>query len=155
MKHVSQELTHLEVGKIVCKLMELCTKLSSRVLALENNKTAHDLEITHLKKRVKRLEKKRKSRTLQLMRRVLNLETTKTAQANEIVNLKKRVKRLERKRKSRSYGLKILYKVGLSAKVESSKEESLGEEDASKQKKKIADIDVDEELTLVDETTKE
>nr|GEV16646.1 hypothetical protein [Tanacetum cinerariifolium] len=47
------------------ELMELCIKLSARVLALENNKTAHDLEITHLKKRVKRLEKKRKSRTLQ------------------------------------------------------------------------------------------
>nr|GEU99903.1 hypothetical protein [Tanacetum cinerariifolium] len=33
------------------KLMELCTKLSARVLALENNKTAQDLEITYLKKR--------------------------------------------------------------------------------------------------------
>nr|GEY49460.1 putative ribonuclease H-like domain-containing protein [Tanacetum cinerariifolium]GEY51059.1 putative ribonuclease H-like domain-containing protein [Tanacetum cinerariifolium]GEY55040.1 putative ribonuclease H-like domain-containing protein [Tanacetum cinerariifolium] len=40
----------------------------TRVLALENNKTAQDLEITHLKKRVKRLEKKRKSRTPQLKR---------------------------------------------------------------------------------------
>nr|GEU46163.1 hypothetical protein [Tanacetum cinerariifolium] len=39
--------------------------------------------------------------------------------------LKKRVKRLERKRKSRSHELKILYKVGLSARVESSDEESL------------------------------
>nr|GEW44669.1 hypothetical protein [Tanacetum cinerariifolium] len=35
------------------KLMELCTKLSDKVHALENNKTAQDLEITHLKKRVK------------------------------------------------------------------------------------------------------
>nr|GEV98703.1 hypothetical protein [Tanacetum cinerariifolium] len=42
----------------------------TRVLALENNKTAQDLEITHLKKRVKRLEKKRNSRTLQLKRRL-------------------------------------------------------------------------------------
>nr|GEU51516.1 hypothetical protein [Tanacetum cinerariifolium] len=40
------------------ELMKLCTKLSDRVLALENNKTAQDLEITHLKKRVTRLEKK-------------------------------------------------------------------------------------------------
>nr|GEW93766.1 ribonuclease H-like domain, reverse transcriptase, RNA-dependent DNA polymerase [Tanacetum cinerariifolium] len=36
------------------ELMELCTKLSDRLLALENNKTAQDLEIIHLKKRVKR-----------------------------------------------------------------------------------------------------
>nr|GEX12059.1 hypothetical protein [Tanacetum cinerariifolium] len=52
------------------ELMELCTKLSARVLALENNKTAQDSEITHLKKRVKRLKKNRKSRTLQLKRSV-------------------------------------------------------------------------------------
>nr|GFA42117.1 hypothetical protein [Tanacetum cinerariifolium] len=41
-----------------------------RVLALENNKTARDLEITHLKKRVNRLEKKRQSRTPQLNRSI-------------------------------------------------------------------------------------
>nr|GEV95607.1 hypothetical protein [Tanacetum cinerariifolium] len=35
------------------ELMEVYTKLSDRVLALENTKTAQDLEITHLKKRVK------------------------------------------------------------------------------------------------------
>ncbi|GJX50848.1 hypothetical protein Tco_0277693 [Tanacetum coccineum] len=33
------------------ELMEICTKLSERVLALENIKTAKDLEITNLKKR--------------------------------------------------------------------------------------------------------
>nr|GEV80484.1 hypothetical protein [Tanacetum cinerariifolium] len=73
--------------------------------------------------------------------RVLNLETTKTAQANEIANLKKRVKRQERKRKSSTRGLKRLYKVGLSARVESSAdEESLDEEDSSKQGR-ISNID--------------
>nr|GEW17381.1 hypothetical protein [Tanacetum cinerariifolium] len=45
----------------------------TRVLALENNKTAQDLEITHPKKRVKRLEKKRKSKTLQLKRRLFKV----------------------------------------------------------------------------------
>nr|GEZ98516.1 hypothetical protein [Tanacetum cinerariifolium] len=55
------------------ELIKLCTKLSTRVLTLENNKTAQDLEITHLKKRVKRLEKKRKSRTLQLKRRLFKV----------------------------------------------------------------------------------
>ncbi|GJU01649.1 hypothetical protein Tco_1111987 [Tanacetum coccineum] len=50
-------------------LIDLCTKLSERVLDLENIKTAQDLEITNLKKRVKKLEKKKKSRTPQLKRR--------------------------------------------------------------------------------------
>nr|GEY12046.1 putative ribonuclease H-like domain-containing protein [Tanacetum cinerariifolium] len=81
--------------------------------------------------------------------RVLNLETTKTAQAKEIANLKKRVKRLERKRKLRSHRLKRLYKVGLSARVESSTdEESLGEEDSSKQGM-ISDIDANQDIYLV------
>nr|GEU47369.1 hypothetical protein [Tanacetum cinerariifolium] len=51
---------------------------------------------------------------------VLNLKTIKNAQAQEITSLKKKVKRLEKKRWSRTHGLKRLYKVGLSAKVESS-----------------------------------
>nr|GEY88201.1 hypothetical protein [Tanacetum cinerariifolium] len=43
----------------------------------------------------------------------------------------------------------------LSTRVESFKEASLDEEDASKQERKIANIDADKELTLIDETTKE
>nr|GEV75785.1 hypothetical protein [Tanacetum cinerariifolium] len=58
------------------ELIELCTKLFDKVLALENNKTAQDLEITYLKKRVKRLEKKRKSRTPQL-KRSINITSAK------------------------------------------------------------------------------
>ncbi|GJR98898.1 hypothetical protein Tco_0271072 [Tanacetum coccineum] len=60
----------------------------------------------------------------------------------------RRVKKLEKKRSSRTHKLKRLYKVGLSARVESSgDEESLGE-DASKQGR-INAIDADEEITLV------
>nr|GEU74498.1 hypothetical protein [Tanacetum cinerariifolium] len=60
-----------------------------------------------------------------------------------------RVKRLEKKRSSRPHGLKRLYKIGLSARVESSAEEqSLGEEDASKQGKNVADIAADAKITL-------
>ncbi|GJW93809.1 hypothetical protein Tco_0173481 [Tanacetum coccineum] len=55
------------------ELMEIYTRLSERVLALENIKTALDLEITNLKKRVKKLEKKKKSRTLQLKRRLFKV----------------------------------------------------------------------------------
>ncbi|GJT71941.1 hypothetical protein Tco_1031227 [Tanacetum coccineum] len=96
------------------ELMNLCTKLSDRVLALEN---------------------------------------TNTSQAAEIDTLKERVKKLEKKRRSRTYKPKRLYKVGLSRRIESSNEASLGaQEDASKQGRKIANLDVDADVTLVDET---
>ncbi|GKF83522.1 hypothetical protein Tco_0245178 [Tanacetum coccineum] len=48
--------------------MEFCTKLQQRVLDLENTKTAQAQEITHLKLRVKKLEKKGLSRTHKLKR---------------------------------------------------------------------------------------
>ncbi|GJU01071.1 putative ribonuclease H-like domain-containing protein [Tanacetum coccineum] len=68
-----------------------------------------------------------------LQQRVLDLENTKTAQAQEITSLKLRVKK--------------------SARMISSDEASLGDqEDASKQGRKINDIDKDAEITLVDET---
>ncbi|GJY45288.1 hypothetical protein Tco_0434351, partial [Tanacetum coccineum] len=88
-----------------------------------------------------------------LQQRVLDLENTKTAQAQEITSLKLRVKKLEKKRGSRTHNLKRLYKVGRSARLVSSDEASLGDqEDASKQERKIDDIDNDAEITLVDET---
>ncbi|GJZ23741.1 hypothetical protein Tco_0561200 [Tanacetum coccineum] len=46
------------------ELMDLCTKLSDKVLDLEITKTAQANEIASLKKRVKKLERKRKSKTL-------------------------------------------------------------------------------------------
>ncbi|GKA38582.1 putative ribonuclease H-like domain-containing protein [Tanacetum coccineum] len=57
----------------IMELMEICTKLSDRVLALENVKTAQDLEITGLKKKVKKLEKKKKARIPQLKRRLFKV----------------------------------------------------------------------------------
>nr|GEY81837.1 hypothetical protein [Tanacetum cinerariifolium] len=90
-----------------------------------------------------------------LQKQVLDLEKAKTAQAKEIVDLKKRVKKLERKKKLRTSGLKRLYKVGLSARIVSSDEEDLGDqEDASKQGR-IAKIDADEDLSLINETVKD
>ncbi|GKD47520.1 hypothetical protein Tco_1276496 [Tanacetum coccineum] len=76
------------------------------------------------------------------------------AQAKEIVALKKRIQRLEKKKMSRPTGLKRLKKVGMSRRVESSEhQESLGDpEDASKQGRSIADLDKDDDVTLVDET---
>ncbi|GJS53596.1 putative ribonuclease H-like domain-containing protein [Tanacetum coccineum] len=85
-----------------------------------------------------------------LQQRVIDLETTKTTQGNEIASLKRKVKKLEKKNKSRTHKLKRLYKVGLSRRVESSDEASLGDqEDASKQGRKIDDIDKDDNITLV------
>ncbi|GJT58516.1 hypothetical protein Tco_1002049 [Tanacetum coccineum] len=89
----------------------------------------------------------------QLQSRVLALETTKSNQALEIESLKRRVKSLEKRRKSRTPGFKRLRKVGSASRVESSNDVSLGaQEDASKQGRKIADLDADAEVTLVDET---
>ncbi|GKC96871.1 hypothetical protein Tco_1162313, partial [Tanacetum coccineum] len=83
-----------------------------------------------------------------LQNRVLDLEKTKTTQHNEIASLKRSVKKLKKKDRSRTHRLKRLFKVGLTARVESSdNEESLGE-DASKHGR-INAIDADEEITLV------
>ncbi|GJT64576.1 hypothetical protein Tco_1016056 [Tanacetum coccineum] len=84
-----------------------------------------------------------------LQNRVIDLENTKTAQGQEITSLKLRVEKLEKKGGSRTHKLKRLYKVGRSIRVISSNEASLGDqEDASKQRRKIDDIDKDAEITL-------
>ncbi|GJR14786.1 putative ribonuclease H-like domain-containing protein [Tanacetum coccineum] len=84
-----------------------------------------------------------------LQQRVLDLENTKTAQAQEITSLKLRVKKLEKKGGSRTHMLKRLYKVGRSRRVESSEEESLGDEVVIESE--VADKDVNlsvDEVTL-------
>ncbi|GKE39128.1 hypothetical protein Tco_1462533, partial [Tanacetum coccineum] len=45
------------------ELIDLCTKLSDEILDLETTKTAHAKEIANLKKRVNKLEKRKRSRT--------------------------------------------------------------------------------------------
>ncbi|GKF28271.1 hypothetical protein Tco_0094613 [Tanacetum coccineum] len=88
-----------------------------------------------------------------LQKKVLDLEKAKTAQDSEIASLKKKVKKLERRNKSITPRLKRLRKAGLARRVESSDEASLGnQEDASKQGRKLADIDADVEVTLIDDT---
>ncbi|GJR07532.1 putative ribonuclease H-like domain-containing protein [Tanacetum coccineum] len=74
--------------------------------------------------------------------------------AKEIAALKKRIQRLERKKMLTPIGLKRLTKVGMSRRVESSEDqESLGApKDASKQRRSIADLDKNDDVTLVDET---
>ncbi|GJS90821.1 hypothetical protein Tco_0773457 [Tanacetum coccineum] len=87
-----------------------------------------------------------------LSERFLDLEHTKTAQAQEITNLKLIVKQLEKKAGFRTHNFDRLYKVGVTRRVESSDDESLGaQEDASKQgRSRIEAIDRDVEVTLVE-----
>nr|GEZ06832.1 hypothetical protein [Tanacetum cinerariifolium] len=94
--------------------------------------------------------------------RVLDLEKRMTTQQNKIItqqqeidSLKRRVKKLEKRNRSRTHKLKRLYKVGLSARVESSGDEESLSEDASKQGRRIDAIDADEEITLVNDTDNE
>ncbi|GJR18711.1 putative ribonuclease H-like domain-containing protein [Tanacetum coccineum] len=113
-KHSNDPLLSGEDRLKLNELMELCTKLSERVLDLEN---------------------------------------TKTSQAAKITKLKERVKMLERRNKSRTPGLKRLRKVGRSAQVVSSEDEGLdAQEDASKQGRKIVDLDVDAKEVEVEKT---
>ncbi|GJW95317.1 hypothetical protein Tco_0174989 [Tanacetum coccineum] len=87
-----------------------------------------------------------------LQNQVLDLEKTKTTQHNEITSLKRRVKKLEKKNRSRTHRLERLYKVGLSARVESSDNKEILGKDASKQGR-IDAIDADKEITLAATTT--
>nr|GEU60027.1 hypothetical protein [Tanacetum cinerariifolium] len=86
---------------------------------------------------------------------VLSLEQIKTNQATKIKKLKKRVKKLEVKKKKRIHGPKRLYKAGLSAMIVSSNEEDLGDQDDASKHKRIAKIDADEDLSLIDETVQD
>nr|GEY22992.1 hypothetical protein [Tanacetum cinerariifolium] len=60
------------------EVMNTCTQLSNRILALEEAQTTQDKVITRLKLRVRRLEKKRKARTSQPMKRRLFKGRVKT-----------------------------------------------------------------------------
>nr|GEV39477.1 hypothetical protein [Tanacetum cinerariifolium] len=83
-----------------------------------------------------------------LQNRVLELEKIKTSQHNEIASLKRRVKKLKKRNRSRTHKLKKLYKVGLTARVESSDDEKSFGEDASKQGR-IEAIDENKDIAQV------
>ncbi|GJT00912.1 hypothetical protein Tco_0822081 [Tanacetum coccineum] len=82
-----------------------------------------------------------------------NVSKTSNDSLLEGFNTPRSDEKLEKKGGSRTHKLKRLYKVGRSARVISSDEAGLGDqEDASKQGRKIDDIDKDAEITLVHET---
>ncbi|GKB29154.1 hypothetical protein Tco_0868555 [Tanacetum coccineum] len=64
------------------ELMDLCTKLSNRVLDLETTKIDQAKEIASLKKRVKKLERKKKSKTPG-MKRLFNIGCATRASVKE------------------------------------------------------------------------
>ncbi|GJS43316.1 hypothetical protein Tco_0568359 [Tanacetum coccineum] len=92
------------------------------------------------KKSVKLMMEKLFRMELELMlMRVLDLEKTKTTQQNEIASLKRRVKKLEKKSRSRTHKLNRLYKVGLTARVESFGDEEISVQDDAD--KEMFDVD--------------
>ncbi|GJY04580.1 hypothetical protein Tco_0370520 [Tanacetum coccineum] len=96
-----------------------------------------------------------------LQQKVLDLEDdmkkTKTTHSLEIVSLNRKIRKIKKQNKSRTYKLKRLYKVGLTARVESSGNDANLNEDASNQGRKFNDdldmfnddLNADEEITLV------
>ncbi|GJV34353.1 hypothetical protein Tco_1394753, partial [Tanacetum coccineum] len=78
----------------------------------------------------------------------------KSDQAIGIASLKKRVDKLEKRRKFKTTGLKRLKKVGAAKRIESSNDSLGAQEDASKQGRRIENIDADAEM-FVDATTGE
>ncbi|GKE34522.1 hypothetical protein Tco_1453844, partial [Tanacetum coccineum] len=71
------------------ELMDMCTKLSDMVLDLDNVKDAQALEIKKLKKRVKELERRNKSRTPQPKRRVYKPRVKSFEESLEVIIDKK------------------------------------------------------------------
>ncbi|GKE61292.1 hypothetical protein Tco_1511659 [Tanacetum coccineum] len=63
------------------ELMAICTNSSNRVLTLEQSKTAQDLVIRKLKKKVRKLEKKLRARTLRM--KLFKIGTSKIKSLDE------------------------------------------------------------------------
>nr|GEV29592.1 hypothetical protein [Tanacetum cinerariifolium] len=68
------------------ELMNLCTQLSKKVFALEQFKTAQDLVIKRLKKKVKRLKKRQRARTLGMKLFKIGTSKKKTLDKENDVN---------------------------------------------------------------------
>ncbi|GKF29893.1 hypothetical protein Tco_0096235, partial [Tanacetum coccineum] len=81
--NVADEAVNEEPSMQLNELMDFCTKLQQRVLDLENTKTAQAQEITSLKLRVKRLEKKGGSRTHKFKRLYKIGRSTKVVSSDE------------------------------------------------------------------------
>nr|GEY21712.1 hypothetical protein [Tanacetum cinerariifolium] len=130
MEHVVDEVVHKELGDSLVKAATTASSLEAK----QNNGYGP------------RCQEAMGDTTAQT--RVLDLEKTKTTQSNEIASLKRRVKKLEKKNRSKTHKLKRLYKVCLTARVESSDDKESFSKDVSKQGR-IEAIDADEDITIV------
>nr|GEU56998.1 hypothetical protein [Tanacetum cinerariifolium] len=137
-EHVADEDVHKELED---RLVRAATTISSLEAEQDNDNTLQSDE-----DRLKLNELMDICTGLQT--RILDLEKTKATQSNEIASLKRRVKKLEKKNRSRTHKLKRLYKVGLTTRIESSDDEEILGEDASKQGR-IEPIEQYEDITLV------
>nr|GEV66942.1 hypothetical protein [Tanacetum cinerariifolium] len=163
MKHVTDEAIHKELGDSLVRAATTTfslgaeqdngniAKTQSKATPNESSSQGTDSGNTLRsdKDRMKLNELMALCITLQNM--VLELEKTKTSQHNEIASLKRRVKKLEKRNRLRTHKLKRLYKVCLTARVESSdNKESLGGEKvfaAAGQNENVVNINT-KELTL-------
>nr|GEV82911.1 hypothetical protein [Tanacetum cinerariifolium] len=127
MKHVVDEAIHKELGKSLVR----ATTIASSLEAEQDSGGGP------------RCQEAMKDTTAQT--RVLELEKTKTTQSNEIASLKRKVKKLEKRSMSRTHKLKRLYKVGLTARLESSNnEKSLALEALKTSKPKVKGLVIQE-----------
>nr|GEY07591.1 hypothetical protein [Tanacetum cinerariifolium]GEY19404.1 hypothetical protein [Tanacetum cinerariifolium] len=156
-EHVADEAVHRELGDSLVRAAITASSLEAKQDNVGGPKCQKAMEDTIAQTRFKNVSKQSndslvaRGNTLQsdedrlklnelmefrtnLQTRVLDLEKTKTTQANVIDSLKRRVKKLEKRIRSRNHKLKRLYKISLTARVESSDNEEIlgGEEDKGK-----------------------
>nr|GEX68307.1 retrovirus-related Pol polyprotein from transposon TNT 1-94 [Tanacetum cinerariifolium] len=149
-EHVADEAVHKELED---SLVRAATTASSLEAKQDSNTLKSDEDRLKLNELIEVFTN--------LQTRVLDLKKTKTTQANVIDSLKRRVKKLEKRNMSRTYKLKRLYKVSLTARVESlDNEESLvdvemfdadkdlGGEEVFVEQEVVADKEKIDEVTL-------
>ncbi|GJS30406.1 putative ribonuclease H-like domain-containing protein [Tanacetum coccineum] len=114
---------------------------SNQIPIVDQPSTSSQPKQKHKSKRRQRKEAKVPQMTMSMWLVYHTLQyKAKDAQPKEIAALKKRVQRLEKKKMSRTTGLKRLKKVGMSRRVDSSKDqESLGDHEWTPQQNGVAE----------------
>nr|GEU98788.1 ribonuclease H-like domain-containing protein [Tanacetum cinerariifolium] len=138
--------------------METCATLTKQVANLEQDKVAQAIEITKLKQRVRRLEKKGQFKSLRLKR--LKKDASKQREKNVELDTDKDVtlvdaeEDLDADETDEAKPAKVeerLKKVGTGQRAKSSVETVMDDQkDASKQREKNVELDTDKDVTLVD-----
>ncbi|GJW15803.1 putative ribonuclease H-like domain-containing protein [Tanacetum coccineum] len=129
---------------------------SNQIPIVDQPSTSSQPKQKHKSKRRQRKEAKVPQMTMSMWLVYHTLQyKAKDAQPKEIAALKKRVQRLEKKKMSRTTGLKRLKKVGMSRRVDSSKDqESLGDHETKDETSEILKNFIKEIENLVDKKVK-